>query len=253
MVCHSRAANYVLGLTELQMNKEHSYGAVTDNQLRTLEHIDVLRVNWLDHTQELRSRWQRSKSLFEGLFQGYPQEARQQLPETTAFLDGVMDEVGQFLSKSLAPGREQWSGPLALLENKLRATPTYATVLPRRSEFYQRLVDPHDPRADVNARARSYLHANCSQCHVMAGGGNSRIELEFVTPRNEMYLFGIQPQHHTYGIADAKLVEPGNPDRSVLLQRLVRRGPGQMPPLATSEVDREAVQLLREWIMQMKP
>src|SRR5262249_22810874 len=36
MVCHSRAAEWVLGLTTLQMNKDHNYGKVTDNQLRTL-------------------------------------------------------------------------------------------------------------------------------------------------------------------------------------------------------------------------
>src|SRR4029079_9488415 len=46
MVCHSRAANWVLGLTELQMNKVHDYGAARDNQLRTLEHLGILRVNW---------------------------------------------------------------------------------------------------------------------------------------------------------------------------------------------------------------
>ncbi|TMQ35708.1 MAG: hypothetical protein E6K70_00745, partial [Planctomycetota bacterium] len=31
MVCHSRAANWVLGLQTLQMNKDHTYGGVTDN------------------------------------------------------------------------------------------------------------------------------------------------------------------------------------------------------------------------------
>src|SRR5262249_17637355 len=31
MVCHSRAANFVLGLNVLQMNKEHDYGGVSDN------------------------------------------------------------------------------------------------------------------------------------------------------------------------------------------------------------------------------
>ena len=41
MVCHSRAADYVLGLNELQMNKEHDYGGVRDNQLRTLEYLGV--------------------------------------------------------------------------------------------------------------------------------------------------------------------------------------------------------------------
>ena len=43
MVCHSRAQNYVLGLCELQMNKDHVYpNGVTDNQLRVLEHLGEL-------------------------------------------------------------------------------------------------------------------------------------------------------------------------------------------------------------------
>ena len=45
MVCHSRAANWVLGLTELQMNKVHAYAAGPANQLRTLEHLGIFRVS----------------------------------------------------------------------------------------------------------------------------------------------------------------------------------------------------------------
>ena len=51
MVGHSRAANYVLGLSELQMNKVHDYGKVSDNQLRTLEQLGVFRVNWVDEAK----------------------------------------------------------------------------------------------------------------------------------------------------------------------------------------------------------
>ena len=46
MVCHSRAADWVLGLQTLQMTKDHKYGAVSDNQLRTLDHIGALKANW---------------------------------------------------------------------------------------------------------------------------------------------------------------------------------------------------------------
>lgn len=47
MVCHSRAANYVLGLCEVQMNKEHTYpNGRTDNQLRVLEHLGLFNVSW---------------------------------------------------------------------------------------------------------------------------------------------------------------------------------------------------------------
>lgn len=68
-----------------------------------------------------------------------------------------------------------------------------------------------------------------------------------------MNVFDVKPQHHTFEVADAKLIAPGDPERSVLYRRVARRGPGQMPPLATSEIDRAAVQLLHDWIKQMKP
>ena len=41
MFCHSRAAGFVLGLTTPQMNRDHDYGGVGDNQLRTLDHIGI--------------------------------------------------------------------------------------------------------------------------------------------------------------------------------------------------------------------
>ncbi len=92
MVCHSRAANFVLGLNVLQMNRQHSYGTTTDNQLKVPQQLSV-------------------------------------------FTDDT---------------------------------------LPGNPQDHSQLVNPYDDREDLSARARSYLHANCSQCHVVAGGGNSR-------------------------------------------------------------------------------
>ena len=43
LACHSRAANYVLGLSMLQMNKSHEYGTCTENQLSALQHAGLLR------------------------------------------------------------------------------------------------------------------------------------------------------------------------------------------------------------------
>jgi hypothetical protein len=78
------------------------------------------------------------------------------------------------------------------------------------------------------------------------------MDLEFTTQREKTKLFDVRPVHHNYGIADARLVAPGDPDRSVLLKRVSRRGEGQMPQLATTIVDEHAVRLFREWIAQMK-
>ena len=41
MACHSRAANFVLGVTGAQLNRDRDYGGVRDNQLRTLDHIGL--------------------------------------------------------------------------------------------------------------------------------------------------------------------------------------------------------------------
>ncbi len=39
LLCHTSAANFALGLATRQLNRDFDYGAVTDNQLRTLNHI----------------------------------------------------------------------------------------------------------------------------------------------------------------------------------------------------------------------
>ena len=41
MICHSRAAGFVLGLRTVQMNGNHTYPEAVDNQLRTFNHIEL--------------------------------------------------------------------------------------------------------------------------------------------------------------------------------------------------------------------
>jgi putative heme-binding domain-containing protein len=79
------------------------------------------------------------------------------------------------------------------------------------------------------------------------------MELGFSTKPERMNLFSARPQHDSFGIDNAMLIFPGDPDRSVLYQRLSRRGRGQMPPLVTTAVDEHAVALFRDWIREMKP
>jgi len=52
-------------------------------------------------------------------------------------------------------------------------------------------------------------------------------------------------------ITDAKIIAPGHPERSVMLHRIGQRDKGHMPPLATRVVDEVAVEMLREWILQL--
>ena len=122
MVCHSRAVNYVLGLTEKQMNRLHDYGNVKMNQLEMLADI--------------------------GLFKE----------------------------------------PLSKPANEL-----------------SRLSDPFDLSADLNTRATSYLDANCSNCHVDAGGGNSQFSTEIEAKPDQMRLFDARPTAVNLGWALSRM------------------------------------------------
>jgi uncharacterized repeat protein (TIGR03806 family) len=119
-------------------------------------------------------------------------------------------------------------------------------------EEFHRLPDPLDESQPLEARARSYLHANCSQCHVSNGGGNSKMKIDFLEPREAMEIFDVPPEHKGFDIANVRLIAPGDAARSLILHRIARRGQGQMPPLASSVVDEQAVKLLREWIESLK-
>lgn len=67
-----------------------------------------------------------------------------------------------------------------------------------------------------------------------------------------MRLIGVAPIHDKFGMTDALLVAPGAPERSVLMQRVMRIGQGGMPPLAKSLVDEPAVKMFGEWIRGVK-
>lgn len=171
--CHTSASNGVLGLNTAQMNFDFHYPAsgVTDNQLRTLDHIG-------------------------------------------------------FFTESL----------------------------PAPPETLPRMPDPSDTSATTESRARAYLAANCAMCHQPGGTAPTSIDLRWETPTASTLIVGSVPTAGDLGIPGARIIAPGDPDRSVLLQRMAQRGtPHQMPPLATSRVDGEAVALIRAWIAEMPP
>jgi glucose/arabinose dehydrogenase len=217
MVCHSRAANFVLGPTEMQMNREHDYGGVKMNQLEMLERLGMLKAN-------------------------------------------AQADAENFLKEDLKKAgldEKQVAGRLAELSaaRNQRTAKGESSLLGGPAARYKRLPDPYSDSEPLEARVRSYLHVNCSSCHVEAGGGNAQMQLEFATELAKMGVVDSPPLHHKFGIEDARIVAPGHPERSVLLHRLSHRGQGtgQMPQLGTNVVDEAAVKMVREWIAGLKP
>jgi glucose/arabinose dehydrogenase len=252
MVCHSRAANYVLGPTTAQMNKDHDYGGIVASQLHTLEHLGFFRTSEMAHVEEIERQLRDfGDVLGRGVRKSFTPLAGY-LPPPPPAARKLLDDLGAAVSGPAALARKEVGKPLEWLKNQVRERHRETMLLPKPASGYERLADPYDPRQSLEARARSYLHANCSQCHVEAGGGNAMMQLEFTTPRDKMNVISVRPLHDSFGVSGAKLIDPGHPERSVLYLRVAKRGPGQMPPLATSEVDRDAVQLLHDWIKQMK-
>lgn len=105
--------------------------------------------------------------------------------------------------------------------------------------------------APIGARARAYLHANCSGCHRPEGGAaRSSLDLRFATSLGDMKACGQSPLLDDLGIPNAKIVAPGSPETSVLSRRMHATDARRMPPLARHLVDEMGTILIDEWIRQ---
>lgn len=168
-LCHTNAAKFALGVSTMQMNRDHNYHGVIANQLATLEHI------------------------------------------------------GMFSKK-----------------------------LPAEPAKLAKLADYTDAKVPVDVRARSYLHSNCSHCHVKWGGGNAEFKLVVDLPLKDMGIVNVTPAHGNFKIDGAKILVPGAPEKSILLHRMNMTGLGRMPHIGSRVVDEPAVNLVREWIKGLK-
>src|SRR6185503_15283358 len=99
----------------------------------------------------------------------------------------------------------------------------------------KKLVPPN-ARASLDARARSYLAANCAQCHQPGRFGRSAWDARFTTPTARAGIIngGLSDM---MGDPANRVIAPKSPEHSMLLQRMLTLDPGRrMPPLASSVV-----------------
>jgi uncharacterized repeat protein (TIGR03806 family) len=117
---------------------------------------------------------------------------------------------------------------------------------------FARLSAISDAEAPLEQRVRSYLDSNCAQCH-RPGGARGSFDARFDTPPAKQNLINGPVSAADLGVPDGKLVVPGDEKRSVLLERMGRRRDVyNMPPLATGEVDTEALAVVAEWIRNLR-
>jgi putative heme-binding domain-containing protein len=178
LTCHNPWSGYTLAFNPAQLNRDHDYIAARDNQLRSLEHVNLIA----------------------------------------------------FRQRNWKTGDE-----------KPRKMPT------------DRLTNPFDASGNLEDRARSYLHANCSHCHQFGAGGTALIDLRFQTSTERAKMLGERPLQGTFEIAGANIIAPGDPFRSVLYYRMAKLGPGRMPHIGSEIVDERGLRLMQDWIRQIHP
>lgn len=108
--------------------------------------------------------------------------------------------------------------------------------------------------------ALGYLHGNCAHCH-NDNGEPAPVDLTLAqsatsgaagTDRVLHTMIDARSRFRGHGLAaDAPLIAPGDPNRSVLVARVRSRNPQtQMPPLGTQMPDEQAIALLERWITE---
>jgi len=112
-----------------------------------------------------------------------------------------------------------------------------------------------DPSESLDARARTWLDVNCAHCHRREGpASNSGLFLTF--GENDRVALGIGKRPVAAGRgagANEFDIEPGHPDKSILIGRVESIEPGvMMPELGRSLADPQGVALLREWVAQLQ-
>jgi len=113
---------------------------------------------------------------------------------------------------------------------------------------YPRLVDPRDLGQPLRERARSYLDANCANCHRPGGAMNGDVDLRFLTADPGMNVIDVRPTRGDLGLPDAYRIKRRVPGSSVLFERMQRLDGIRMPRLGSSVLDADALALLQAWI-----
>ena len=147
----------------------------------------------------------------------------------------------------------EFTFPNGVVDNELRAWNHIGLLAPKLDEAalarLPKLARSDDSTRALEDRARSYLDANCAQCH-RPGGTVAYFDARYDTPLAEQELID-GPVRFDQGLDRARVIAPNDVWRSVALLRIESSGGGKMPPLAHNVLDVEGIALLRQWIQSL--
>jgi uncharacterized repeat protein (TIGR03806 family) len=111
------------------------------------------------------------------------------------------------------------------------------------------LATAGDASRTLEERARSYLDANCAQCH-RPGETVANFDARYDTPLADQALID-GPVLIDQGIEHPRVISPHDIWRSIAYMRMNTVADIKMPPLARETIDYAGVRLLNDWINSM--
>jgi uncharacterized repeat protein (TIGR03806 family) len=140
--------------------------------------------------------------------------------------------------------------PSGVTDNELRAWNHIGLFDPNLDKAdlrtFPTLARLDDTPRSLEDRARSYLDANCAQCH-RPRGTVAYFDARYDTPLAKQNLIGGQVLIDER-IDNPRIISPNDIWRSILFMRANSVEAFKMPPLAHNELDQKNMALLRQWI-----
>jgi uncharacterized repeat protein (TIGR03806 family) len=165
----------------------------------------------------------------------------------TAGAGGVLGVKTRQLNRS-------FTYPSGVTDNQLRTWNHLGLFAPAFKDEevgkFTALAAADDTARSLADRARSYLDANCAQCH-RPGGTVANFDARYDTPLEKQALID-GPVLIDQGIDRPRVISPHDIWRSIAYMRIDTVGDIKMPPLARETIDQKGVQLLGEWINSMQ-
>ncbi len=116
-------------------------------------------------------------------------------------------------------------------------------------ERFPKLAATDDLSRSLEDRARSYLDANCANCH-LPKGTVAGFDARYDTPLARQSLID-GPVLIDERIDGARVIAPNDIWRSILFMRANTTEAFKMPPLARNTIDGRGMKLLRDWIQSL--
>jgi hypothetical protein len=174
----------------------------------------------------------------------FPSEAQCLMCHTSAAGRTLGLETGQLNGDLLYPVTGRTANQVFTLNFIDTLTPPISTPVDQLPV----IPNPTGSAGTVDERARAWLHTNCANCHRPGGPTPVNLDFRYTTSLLGTNACDVQPTAGDLGIANARLIAPGDAARSVVVSRVDRTDASMMPPLARHSIDTAGVQLLTSWI-----